>query len=452
MAPFLQNYLAPFHELIVYYRLQDLYAECSPSQFSEASKPSYPILTIFAILLSMKIGSRGISKMRASQEMEHHLADMLETIRRQAEPLSTALSAIEQNSSMHRLVQEMNRHQEIIRATLGPIEELRRAGVFEFESPSRLEVEQRLQVMADYKTHFRLPKMHEATQLIKQIQNTGTTAWLSSHQKETSSLQHAIQAMKSPWIDAENALRSISGFAELQGIGQALRSLSPFDGRLASALRPELGDWRHTIDWPANIFTDPVARTEFYLDRGFNPALTDFPAPAFDEGISIAGLNEIPAFPGKKHNPSSTENQNERQGFTRTNAAHNRLQQFEIQLRRFIDQRMTATFGPNWTKHQVPGDMLKSWHDKKQKAMENGEQEWPLIAYADFTDYVPLITRKDNWEKVFKSIFRRTGFVQESFQRLYPIRICTMHARLITQDDEIYLYVEIKRILNAINL
>ena len=42
--------------------------------------------------------------------------------------------------------------------------------------------------------------------------------------------------------------------------------------------------------------------------------------------------------------------------------------------------------------------------------------------------------------------------MQESFQRLYPIRICTMHARLITQDDELYPYVEIKRILAAIDI
>jgi hypothetical protein len=94
--------------------------------------------------------------------------------------------------------------------------------------------------------------------------------------------------------------------------------------------------------------------------------------------------------------------------------------------------------------------MLAAWREKKQKAMDSGEKEGPLLAYADFTDYVPIITRKDNWEKVFKPIFQRSEFVRESFQRLYPIRICTMHARMITQDDELYLHVEIKRILRAI--
>jgi hypothetical protein len=98
----------------------------------------------------------------------------------------------------------------------------------------------------------------------------------------------------------------------------------------------------------------------------------------------------------------------------------------------------------------VPESIRKRWEEKRQTAQETGEAEWPLIAYADFTDYVAIITRKDNWDGVFSSIFKRQTFVQESFQRLYPIRICTMHARIITQDDELYLFVETKRLLKAI--
>ncbi|MGD9711724.1 MAG: hypothetical protein AB7V46_06615 [Thermomicrobiales bacterium] len=63
-----------------------------------------------------------------------------------------------------------------------------------------------------------------------------------------------------------------------------------------------------------------------------------------------------------------------------------------------------------------------------------------------------IITRNDNWDQVFRPIFVRREFVVESFQRLYPIRLCTMHARIITQDDELYLFVETKRVLRAIGL
>ena len=95
---------------------------------------------------------------------------------------------------------------------------------------------------------------------------------------------------------------------------------------------------------------------------------------------------------------------------------------------------------------------IPTWIEKQQKAKDSGERSWPLIAYADFTDYVSVITKNDNWEVVFKPIFRRKTVIQESFQRLYPIRICTMHSRLITQEDELYLYVETMRLLSAIGI
>jgi hypothetical protein len=91
------------------------------------------------------------------------------------------------------------------------------------------------------------------------------------------------------------------------------------------------------------------------------------------------------------------------------------------------------------------------WVHKKETAAKAGEADWPLIAYADFTDYLAIVTRNDNWNAVFKQYFTRPESVRESFQRLYPIRLCTMHARLITQDDELYLLVETKRILRAID-
>ena len=68
-----------------------------------------------------------------------------------------------------------------------------------------------------------------------------------------------------------------------------------------------------------------------------------------------------------------------------------------------------------------------------------------MIAYADFTDYVLVICRRDNW-RIFKRYFGREESVRESFQRLYPIRLDTMHARQITHEDELFLYVETRRL------
>jgi hypothetical protein len=74
----------------------------------------------------------------------------------------------------------------------------------------------------------------------------------------------------------------------------------------------------------------------------------------------------------------------------------------------------------------------------------------PLIAYADFTDYALVICGGDNWREVFHRFFQRPENVRESFQRLYPIRVDTMHARPITHDDELLVDVETRRLTKMI--
>ncbi len=94
---------------------------------------------------------------------------------------------------------------------------------------------------------------------------------------------------------------------------------------------------------------------------------------------------------------------------------------------------------------------MNEWESKRAEALAKGEPEQPLIAYADFSDYIKIIERRDNWTRVFKAVFGRPEDVRESFVRLFPIRICTMHARIITLDDELLLRVAIRRVLRAIS-
>ena len=97
---------------------------------------------------------------------------------------------------------------------------------------------------------------------------------------------------------------------------------------------------------------------------------------------------------------------------------------------------MTAAFGAQWPRRQLPNGRYEEWVSKKGAATRAGAPSRPLIAYADFTDYVLIICKRDNWEQVFSPFFHRPENVRESFQRLHPIRLDTMHARPITQDDE----------------
>ncbi|NIA70462.1 hypothetical protein HBA54_17840 [Pelagibius litoralis] len=112
--------------------------------------------------------------------------------------------------------------------------------------------------------------------------------------------------------------------------------------------------------------------------------------------------------------------------------------QLEAYIRRFIDYHMTrelmqsgrsADCHPTYTidgrRRRVSG--------LPRTPVAGGQ---PLIAYADFTDYHLIVCRRDNWREVFSAFFQREENVWESFQRLHLIRLDTMHARPITQDDE----------------
>jgi hypothetical protein len=224
------------------------------------------------------------------------------------------------------------------------------------------------------------------------------------------------------------------------------RSLPPFDENLAGLLRANLGDFRERITWRPEVLADLQVRSDFYASLGFDRALTDFPLPAFEESLQIAGL-------GSSVIPPSTdalEIHEEEQGLSRTNAAHNKLQRFERTLRRFIDKQMTRAFGPNWPQHRLPNRMYDEWQERKHIAEQVGAEARPQIEYADFTDYEPLICRRDNWREIFALFFKRPESVRESFQRLYPIRVDTMHARLITHEDKLFLEVEIIRLTKVI--
>ena len=310
---------------------------------------------------------------------------------------------------------------------------------------------------AEYESRFRLPGTGEVGRLAREIeeQRSALTAFRASL-VPGDALRAAMEAMRSPWLDARDRIGSALGFAEVQGIGAALRASRPYDPALATTLRGGLGDWREPLSWPERIFTEPAARFDFYVERGFNPRLTDFPGTAIEEGRALAGLHQ-PAPPmvteydgaggGAERDEESAAPDDA--DFARNRAAFDRLQRFETQVRRFINERMTAVFGPDWAKRQVPGEILTRWREKKNTARKRGESDHLLIAYADFSDYILIIERADNWKGAFEPVFLRKEDVRESFQRLFPVRICTAHARFITADDELFLRAETYRIERA---
>lgn len=70
----------------------------------------------------------------------------------------------------------------------------------------------------------------------------------------------------------------------------ASATLPSFDDHLTQALRNDLGDWRGPLVMDATALLDATVRKQFYIDRGYDPALTEFPTVALRYGMQSAGL------------------------------------------------------------------------------------------------------------------------------------------------------------------
>jgi Swt1-like HEPN len=301
--------------------------------------------------------------------------------------------------------------------------------------------------------NFRLPEIPEAALLAQAfLRESDQANLLQRYSLEGSALQKAMAGMRYPWIDIENEVRSVTAFTKLQGIGSVVESTPAFGANLAETLRVDLGDWRDPITFTDDS-DDLLKRASLYTDLGFDRSLTDFPAPAFEESLDLAGLRRNPPTLVAIYVSTidSTNEGDQEEALERTNVAHKLLLRLETQLRKFIDEQMTSAAGPNWPKHHLPNNVYDRWTTKKAAAIRNGARDQPLVAYADFTEYVPIITKRDNWKSVFATFFGREEDLREAFQRMHYIRLDTMHARPITQDDLLLLLTETRRLMKFIS-
>ncbi len=138
---------------------------------------------------------------------------------------------------------------------------------------------------------FRLPQAFEPARLLAEYQEGPVAMFAQQHAQDTLDRQRFLESITTPWINNVDAARSVTAILELQGMGNTLRTINGFNLELTAALRFDLGDWRDKITFPESVFIDPVARSDFYVTRGFNPALTDFPETAFHQSLTFIGLD-----------------------------------------------------------------------------------------------------------------------------------------------------------------
>ncbi|HWV55071.1 Swt1 family HEPN domain-containing protein [Pseudorhodoplanes sp.] len=292
-----------------------------------------------------------------------------------------------------------------------------------------------------YEDLYRLPSLVETTKLLQETLAVQSAADRYGIELSAGALTTSMQAMQSPWMHPDHAFLSVRSFTEIYAIGESLRVSNPFEDGISAALRTSIGDWRTVTALPDAIFVEPSARTSFYQELGFDLSIADFTAPAFDEATALAGLGlEI----------EGESDDEEDADVLRSERATRQFQRFERRFRKWLNTMMTATYGPNWIKHRVPGALVQAWKESREKEVRAGLPQRELLEYADWGDYITILVRNDNWNDIFKPIFTRQEAVKESFTRIIPVRHCVMHSRLVTQADDLYARVEIHRILRAI--
>lgn len=112
------------------------------------------------------------------------------------------------------------------------------------------------------------------------------------------------------------------------------------------------------------------------------------------------------------------------------------LDLFENNLRKFIEAKLIEGYGENWCKRGLPFNILKNCQDRKAKSEKDGEEDMPLLTYADFTYLRQIIVKRDNWKNIFQACFKSAESVVGKLTELEGLRnIAAHHRRQLTRDE-----------------
>ena len=233
------------------------------------------------------------------------------------------------------------------------------------------------------------------------------------------------------WVEIDRPERSVAAYVEARALANAVEAGPPESRAVVEAVRAELGDYRESAPVPAIVAENPVLRSAFRLEVGFNPDLSSLPPAVLGAIFGFAGRSA----PRREVDPDALES-----------VVHQRARRLELRLRRFIERRMIAGCGPKWTKQRVDGKTVQRWRQRRQLDLDNGRRASRLFDYAGFEDYREIIDRTDNWRDVFAAVFPVKTSVLESLRRLSLVRNPDAHYRVMTVDDLLDLTVEARRL------
>ncbi len=235
-----------------------------------------------------------------------------------------------------------------------------------------------------------------------------------------------IQALTMPWVRSDLPDASITAMARLFGLDRLVHRIPPWEAELVETLRTRLGDYRDAPEPEPETLADPIARTGYQLDQGFDPVLTVLPTAVLAAMFAPFASSD-PVVPV---DPDQLEN-----------AVRMLLKRLEHALRRFIAAKLQAHYGADWF-GRMPNEIRRAWAAGRQKDIDEGRTPDELIAYADIDHYRRIIEHPDRWSAMFEPVFKDQGAIRETLRRITVIRNPGAHFRAVTVEDLIILRAE----------
>ncbi|MER9696991.1 hypothetical protein [Mesorhizobium sp. M0146] len=245
-------------------------------------------------------------------------------------------------------------------------------------------------------------------------------------------IQDEMLSLRRLWVDVANPGQSVAAYVDARALTTIVETGPPESRAVVTAVREELGDYRETEAVPEVVAADPVLRSAFRLEVGYNADLSSLP-PAILAAIFAPLGGGIPRRKDADHDAIES-------------VVHQRARRLELKLRRFIEKKMIAAAGSKWSKQRVPGDTVRRWRERRQLDLDNGRAPSRLFDYAGFEDYRAIIDQKNNWEDVFVPVFKVKSSILETLRRLSLIRNPDAHYRIVTIEDFLDLHTEGRRL------
>jgi len=291
---------------------------------------------------------------------------------------------------------------------------------------------------------------HAIMPLAEQLQTFSTAAALAVHPLQEqfkrmevwqASLADRMAQLQTPWAIEDHLGVSIVGFARIARLYDISSGPAPFHPASEEIFSDELGE---PVAFDEG--QDGEDREAARIDAGMNAEIVAFPPAAYPHVLFSAGFElrvETVA-------TVRTENGDETGQYDPQHASL--LGQIENRLRSLIEAELRKLEGEAWLRRRISGDLRNRWRERKAADRDRRGDSFPLLYYADFMDLADIISQRGNWDEAFQRFFVSKPDFQASMQRLSPIRNTIGHNRPLVRADQITLFAEGFRVLNALGV